>query len=279
MSQVTAEYVFYRDSLLAGAVLFVTAACRVSARGAEFTHGELHFTECRTGIYISAVTFLFGNATFGSTYEVLTGAFKTNDREKSERDEQFSVSCGVAFREVSAEATGDAVGKLVGVAEATTALLLASYNAEVERDGVCYLAYGKGKISALAFAKGSRSTAGFSVARTENADVSFTAVENYLLITYGKTLKFGYLTRAQTRFERQLDVKTNVYGIKSAIEFYRLYAERGADYLGVLYANIARFLYDLLTAFVKEYLNVLKAVLVSATIKDSCYVKYYRFLA
>ena len=250
----------------------------MSTGGAELTYGELHLTERRAGVYLSAVTFFFGNAALGGTDKILTLAFKTNDREEAERYEKLSVSCGVTFREVSAKATGDTFGKLVGVAEATTALILASYYAKVESNWVCNLAYRKGEISALAFSEGSGYTAGFSVTRTENTDVSFATVENYLLVTYGKTLKFGYLARTHTRLKRQLDVKTNVHGIKSAIEFYRLYAERGADYLGVFYANIARFLYYLLTAFVKEYLNVLKAVLILAAVKNSCYVKDYRFL-
>ena len=182
-------FVIGYTELLAGAVLFVRDTSRVSAGGTEFTYGELHFAERRAGVYFSAVALFFGNAALGSTDKVLTEAFKTNDREEAERDEQLSVSYGVTFGEVSAKATGYTFGKLVGVAEAAAALILASYYAEVKGNGVCNLAYCEGEISALAFSKGSGNTAGFSVTRTENTDVSFAAVEDYLLVAYGKTLE------------------------------------------------------------------------------------------
>ena len=107
--KVTAEYIFcYRSVIiLAAAVFFGADASRVNAGGAEFPYGEIHFTEYGAGIYVSANTFLFGNTALGRAYEILTGAFETYYREKSERYQQLSAIGGVTFVKLTVKAACD----------------------------------------------------------------------------------------------------------------------------------------------------------------------------
>ena len=62
-------------------------------------------------------------------------------------------------------------------------------------------------------------------AALENAYVALTSVKNDLLFKYRYTLKFLRASSAETSLKYKLDIKFDSYGIKSSVEFYRLYTD------------------------------------------------------
>lgn len=222
------------------------------------------------GVYLLAGTFLFRNTALRGIYEELSGTLKSYHREETERNKKLTVAMIIVTAESSVKAGGNAVRKLIGIAAADSALLVCSDSAQAECYRVGNLTDCKRHAVALALAERLRAET-VVITGTEYADVALAAVKYNLFLGNRKSLELGYLTGADACLHCKLNIETNVYREKSAVEFHRLYCKTGPDNLRTLYSQISCLFYNFLTVLAQKDFYVLKAVLVTAAVKNTVY--------
>ncbi len=218
-------------------------------------------------------TFLFGNGIFRAVDEVLRGTLNTNDGEEAEGDCQQLLRCIRA--ESATEAAANGIGKILCAKVGIAAAIADIHDLGIENDGVGNLKNGGGEIGLREFgaATGTEVLMGLTF---EDIHVAFTAVKNDLLFHNGNALNFLGSAEAGTNLRDNLHVHGDADLIKAAIEGDAVYADIGADDLGIFGAYAAAAFNELVSDVGKINGNVLKAILVAAAVKNSVCVYIYR---
>jgi len=103
----------------------------------------------------------------------------------------------------------------------------------------------------------------------EDIDIAFAAIKNYLLFADGNAFNFLRLSGSDTRFKAKLYEKLDINLIKTAVKLNRLDIERRPYDIGTLNADAAGLFDYFLTETGKKYADVLKTILIAASVKYS----------
>ena len=106
--------------------------------------------------------------------------------------------------------------------------------------------------------------------------VSFTSVEDDLLLNYGYSLKLLRIALAYASLKAQLDVDPHTDLIKSAIEIDRIYRDARMDYARALCSDGCGMLYYLTSEIGEMYYCILIAILIPAGVKHTISIDAYR---
>ena len=104
---------------------------------------------------------------------------------------------------------------------------------------------------------------------SENVHVALASVKNDLLFGYGDTVKLLSLSGTQASFKAYTCIESYGDLIEAAIELYRFKIKAGPDDLGAFDFDARRLFYYLLTEAREIYPDILKAILVTAAVKNS----------
>ena len=111
---------------------------------------------------------------------------------------------------------------------------------DVKNYRICSLDNGRRKtISGIIHFPGSASTACIGI-RSENIYVLFAAEKDYLFVKCGHALKFKRLVISYASLKIDLDIISDVYRVKSAIESDTVYTDVGPRDICILYPDISR---------------------------------------
>ena len=255
--------------LLTAAMLFEgLIAVHVIGR-AEFVYGECHCIEKTAGIVLAgSYAFLIGNAIFGSTYKILSGADYPYHREDSEAYKQESLAIFIAKASVKSRSNelGNVSATTARAAGRTAYLLIHSCG---KHNGVNNLHNCLGHVLCATRGLGKATEVICAGRASEYADIAFAAVKDDLLFNNRNTLKFLRSSGAHTSLKDKLDVESDVHSIKSAIETHGIDIDMCQRYSRFFCANVARSVDDIVSHIGKINTNILKAIPVAAGIENS----------
>lgn len=112
-----------------------------------------------------------------------------------------------------------------------------------------------------------------------NIYAPFAAVKNDFLFGDSNAFKFLGASKADAGLKNKFYVKTNCHLIKTAIELNRIHSDAGPKDLCALGSHIARAINDFLTKIGEIHRYVLKAVFITARVKDSVSIYANGFFA
>ena len=124
-------------------------------------------------------------------------------------------------------------------------------------------------VTALAAGAGLGAEIGDVGIALEDVDVALTAVENDVLFQHGNTVKVLASAAAHASLKIQLDVKTNVDRIETAVELYGVDMDGRPANRGALDTDATGALQDLVAEVSQKHPYVFKAVTVAAGIQNT----------
>ncbi len=145
----------------------------------------------------------------------------------------------------------------------------------IQNDGIGNLEYSGGKIGfrKLGRVASTEILNGFAL---KDIDIAFTAVKDDFLFRDGNAFNFLRSAEASTNFRDDLHIHGDADLIKTAVEGDTVNMDVGTDDLGALGADTAAAFDEFISDIGKINGNILKAILVAATVKDSMGVYIYR---
>ena len=162
------------------------------------------------------------------------------------------------------------LGNIVSAATAAVAALVdALKHVNSENDWLCYLDNGGGQIVFLAAGLNAGAEIRDVSAAAEGAYVAIATVKNDLLIKYGDALKFLSATVSDARLKYELNVETDVDGVKASVELYGIKANVSFCDAGAFNSDASGVLDYFPAEICQKYSCVFKAITVSARVKYS----------
>ncbi len=159
--------------------------------GIELANGKCHIVEYLAGIIlISGDAFLVGNSVFSSTDKILCGTNDTNDGKDTDRNEKLPFGM-VSVAYAALKARNDLFGNIVATAATITARITLVLFNDLRRkyDWVNHFYHSLGDVFGAAAGLGGTAEV-ITGCTSEDADVTFAAVEDDLLFDYRHALKF-----------------------------------------------------------------------------------------
>ena len=223
-------------------------------------------------------TFLFRDGVFRAVNEILRGALDAHNGEETERNGEDLIA-GIAGKS-SVQAVADRFGKIIDVDTAGMAMAFAGISdLRIQNDGVNDFKNGSRQIGSGIF----RMAASAEILRAdltaEDIDVALTAVKDDLLFDDGNAVDLLRSAETDADLCRDLDIHGDADLIESAVKGYAVHVDIGAKNLCAFRAHVACTFDHFARTVGKIDADVLKAVLVTAAVKDAVGVYIYRFAA
>ncbi len=265
-------------ALLSAAALaaVVTFEKRYISRRTKFSRGECHIFKDGTGIILlGRYAHLIRNAIFRSVYKILCGSDYSYYRKDAQRYSQIT-SFGV--RKVTVDSGGNALGNIVAAATAATAAIICFSDLAVENDGFYYLYDSGGNVLGSAAKLGDGTVVGSVTVALEYAHVALAAVEYHSLFKHRDALELLRFSAAKACLKGYLNVEFDINGIKSAVEFYRVYTDICPSDAGALGTHVCSMLDYIVSEVGQEHLYVLEAVFIATGIQNAVHLYADRFI-
>ena len=240
--------------------------------GKKFGHRELHFTEYRAGVIVSAgLAVLFGQAEAASGKHKLNLAFHSDNRKYA--DSNVNIACADVIHKAALEAIADELGNSIDAHTAMTEGLAAldGFAVQADRRRNLYHNGRKGRLGVATELLFVEAKAVFLGVRGENRYVLFTAVKDNLLIEGAKSLYLAHSSSAYARLERYAEIIAHGYLIEALIEGYGLDINSRVDNLNRLAPYRACLVDNFLSHIAKMNTYVLEAILVTRRIENLIY--------
>ena len=216
---------------------------------------------------------LVGTDKLGGIDEILCRADQTNEREKTDGNNQRAVIVVTAVfcvAERSGQASANGCGDVACTAATTAGNLTGRLqNTNTQSDRLYDLDHRR-RYSALLVARlrlGAES--GTVATAAEDGDVALTAPKHDLLFNDSNSVKFLASPGTDTTLKDQPDVVTNRDGVKAAVELNGVNADIGPGDASILHTHLGGVVNDLLTEIGQKNLDVFIAIPVAAGIQNA----------
>ena len=241
----------------------------------ESRHRERYGSEEIAGVVVCrTATLLIGNAVIGSLHKKLSRSHYSDHRENTEGN--IYSRAGSSGTKLTAENTVYHIGHLTAIASASTAATTATILDLGSENNRLYRFYDGSRVVIAYIIMIAHIAITVIGARGVRGDISFTAVKNHILLKCGDTLEGLASAYTETRLKLKKDVISDIYLIKSVVEWDLINTDIGANDLGTLGSHIARGGKYLLTVGGEIHTGILEAISVATAVENSLRVYAYR---
>lgn len=247
----------------------VRRLCRSCTR--KLGNRERHSAENAAGIIVGGRNaLLIGNNVLGSRDYKLTCANNSHDGENTDGYCQKSSVVIVVVTEIAVHSVDDYFGNVVSTATAAVAAIVdALKHVYAENYGLCYLDNGCGQVVFLAARLNACAEIRDVSTAAEGAYIAIAAVKNDLLIKHGDALELLSATVSDASLKDELDVETNIDGVKASVKLNGIEADVSFCNAGAFNSDCGSMLDYFFSEICEKYSCVFKAITVSARVKYS----------
>lgn len=187
----------------------------------KFAVRKCHTVEDRARIFFARCdTFLIGNTVFRSIHKKLSRSYKSDYREETERYGKEAIAIVEIIADRRFKLTNYVLGKITATAATVSGQRKLIEHLDVKDDRISRFNDCNGRrVTRILHFPTAANVACFGM-RPEDVDVLFSTEEYYLFINSCHALKFHGLIIADAGFKSDLDIISDIYRVKSAIESY-----------------------------------------------------------